>query len=65
MRRDRCEILQGTPDLMIPRSLQSMGPLHGWGDCAPDRTGRRRFTFLQSGHGLSGTGLAAAGQRGE
>ena len=25
------EILQGTLDLMILQSLQTMGPLHGWG----------------------------------
>jgi PadR family transcriptional regulator, regulatory protein PadR len=29
--RDRSEILQGTLDLMILQSLQTMGPLHGWG----------------------------------
>ena len=31
MSKDRSEILQGTLDLMILQSLQSMGPLHGWG----------------------------------
>lgn len=31
MGKDRSEILQGTLDLMILQSLQSMGPLHGWG----------------------------------
>jgi PadR family transcriptional regulator, regulatory protein PadR len=31
MGRDKSEILQGTLDLMILQSLQSMGPLHGWG----------------------------------
>ena len=31
MSRDRSEILQGTLDLMILQSLQSLGPLHGWG----------------------------------
>jgi PadR family transcriptional regulator len=31
MARDRSEILQGTLDLMILQSLQTMGPLHGWG----------------------------------
>lgn len=28
---DKSEILQGTLDLMILQSLQTMGPLHGWG----------------------------------
>ena len=27
----KSEVLQGTLDLMILQSLQSMGPLHGWG----------------------------------
>jgi PadR family transcriptional regulator, regulatory protein PadR len=31
MARERSEILQGTLDLMILQSLQSMGALHGWG----------------------------------
>ena len=31
MPRDKPEILQGTLDLMILQSLQSMGKLHGWG----------------------------------
>jgi PadR family transcriptional regulator PadR len=31
MSQDRSEILQGTLDLMILQSLQSLGPLHGWG----------------------------------
>ena len=31
MAQDKSEILQGTLDLMILQSLQSMGPLHGWG----------------------------------
>ena len=31
MTRSRSEILQGTLDLMILQSLQSMGALHGWG----------------------------------
>jgi PadR family transcriptional regulator PadR len=31
MARDRSEILQGTLDLMILQSLQTMGLLHGWG----------------------------------
>jgi PadR family transcriptional regulator PadR len=31
MPQDKSEILQGTLDLMILQSLNSMGPLHGWG----------------------------------
>ena len=31
MSQDRSEIMQGTLDLMILQSLQTMGPLHGWG----------------------------------
>jgi PadR family transcriptional regulator PadR len=31
MPKDKSEILQGTLDLMILQSLQTMGPLHGWG----------------------------------
>src|SRR5215813_3184082 len=31
MPQDKSEILQGTLDLMILRSLQMMGPQHGWG----------------------------------
>lgn len=27
----KVEVMQGTLDLMILQSLQSMGPLHGWG----------------------------------
>jgi PadR family transcriptional regulator, regulatory protein PadR len=29
--REKSEILQGTLDLMILRTLQTMGPQHGWG----------------------------------
>src|SRR5207244_11568430 len=29
--RKKSEVLQGTLDLMILQSLDSMGPLHGWG----------------------------------
>ena len=31
MPQDKSEILQGTLDLMILQSLQTMGKLHGWG----------------------------------
>ena len=31
MPQDKPEILQGTLDLMILQSLQTMGKLHGWG----------------------------------
>jgi len=31
MARDRTEILQGTLDLMVLKTLQAMGPLHGYG----------------------------------
>ena len=27
----RADIMQGTLDLMVLRTLQTMGPLHGWG----------------------------------
>ena len=30
-RSKKSEVLQGTLDLMILQSLDSMGPLHGWG----------------------------------
>jgi transcriptional regulator len=31
MARDRAEILQGTLDLMVLKTLDAMGPLHGYG----------------------------------
>lgn len=31
MRKDRSEILQGTLDLMVLKTLDAMGPLHGYG----------------------------------
>ena len=31
MPRDKTEILQGTLDLMVLKTLQAMGPLHGYG----------------------------------
>jgi len=31
MTQDRSEILQGTLDLMVLKTLQAMGPLHGYG----------------------------------
>jgi PadR family transcriptional regulator PadR len=31
MLRDKSEILQGTLDLMVLKTLDSMGPLHGYG----------------------------------
>ena len=31
MTEKKSEVLQGTLDLMILQSLDSMGPLHGWG----------------------------------
>ena len=31
MYKDRSEILQGTLDLMVLKTLEAMGPLHGYG----------------------------------
>ena len=31
MAKDRSEILQGTLDLMVLKTLQAMGPMHGFG----------------------------------
>ncbi len=31
MAKDRSEILQGTLDLMVLKTLEAMGPLHGYG----------------------------------
>ncbi len=31
MTKDRSEILQGTLDLMVLKTLDAMGPLHGYG----------------------------------
>ena len=31
MQKDRSEILQGTLDLMVLKTLDAMGPLHGYG----------------------------------
>lgn len=31
MAKDRSEILQGTLDLMVLKTLQALGPLHGYG----------------------------------
>jgi PadR family transcriptional regulator PadR len=31
VRKDRSEILQGTLDLMVLKTLDAMGPLHGYG----------------------------------
>ena len=31
MTKDRSEILQGTLDLMVLKTLEAMGPLHGYG----------------------------------
>ena len=31
MAKDRSEILQGTLDLMVLKTLDAMGPLHGYG----------------------------------
>ena len=36
MDRKRSEVLQGTLDLMILKTLHALGPLHGFG-LAPDR----------------------------
>jgi len=29
--KDRSEVLQGTLDLMVPKTLDALGPLHGYG----------------------------------
>jgi hypothetical protein len=31
MDKERLELLQGTPDLMVWQALAAMGPLHGYG----------------------------------
>ena len=31
MSKTKCDVLQGTLDLMILKTLESMGPLHGYG----------------------------------
>ena len=31
MRRDKSEVMQGTLDLMVLKTLESMGPQHGYG----------------------------------
>ena len=30
MRREKTELLQGTLDLLVLKTLETMGPLHGW-----------------------------------
>ena len=45
MAKDRSEILQGTLDLMVLKTLQAMGPMHGFGIA-------RRIEQI-SGHQLS------------
>ncbi len=31
MKEDRLEVLQGTLDLLVLRTLATLGPMHGWG----------------------------------
>src|ERR1051326_2177706 len=31
MGKDRTELLQGTLDLLVLKTVETMGPLHGWG----------------------------------
>lgn len=31
MKEDRLEVLQGTLDLVVLRTLATLGPMHGWG----------------------------------
>ena len=30
MRKDKAELLQGTLDLLVLKTVETMGPLHGW-----------------------------------
>ena len=49
MARNKSEILQGTLDLMILQSLQTMGPMHGWGITERIESGSRNVFELNQG----------------
>lgn len=49
MADSKSEVLQGTLDLMILQSLDTMGPLHGWGIARRIEQVSRDVLFLNQG----------------
>ena len=49
----RADIMQGTLDLMVLRTLETLGPLHGWGIAQRLEQVSERRSARQSGDALS------------
>jgi hypothetical protein len=54
------EMFKGTLDLMVLRTLQAMGAMHGFGIAREDRTGQRGRYLVESRDDLRVPGTAAA-----
>ena len=55
MSEPKSDVLQGTLDLMVLKTLESMGPLHGYGIARRIEQVSGRFPQPEPGHHLSGT----------
>jgi transcriptional regulator len=60
--RDRADVLQGTLDLMVLKTLDAMGPIHGYG--IAQRIGQISENLLQLNQGTLYPALLRLEQRG-
>jgi len=58
----KTDVLQGTLALMVLKTLDVLGPLHGYWNRAPHRADKRRPAYAESGHSLSTAIEAGAGR---
>ena len=62
MTKDRSEVLQGTLDLMVLKTLEALGPLHGYG--VARRIEQTSNDLLQLNEGTVYASLQRLGQKG-
>jgi len=60
MSGDKSEILQGTLDLMVLKTLDAMGPLHGYGIARRIEQISEEALQIKSGHNLRLSGAPGA-----
>ena len=60
MAEPKSDILQGTLDLLALKTLDAMGPLHGYGIAKADRTAQRRCAAGEPGNHLPVPGAITA-----
>lgn len=62
MTPDKNDVLYGTLGLMIIKTLEALGPLHGYRIARPDRADQRRPARDEPGNVVSGAAQARTGR---